>query len=95
MTADAVFSNDFTMPTLGNLSENLNSLFLIQQTSPMIIKTGNIIVLYITCSNPISKNFENHVSEAVLPSTRALYCYAKDNLVIFVECNILLHCQLF
>ena len=21
--------------------------------------------------------------------------YAKDNLVIFVECNILLHCQLF
>ena len=82
MTADAVFSDVFTMPNLGNLSENLNSLFLIQQTrhtcctlcGNRIIKTGNIIVLYITCSNPISKNFENHVSEAVLPSTRALYC---------------------
>ena len=82
MTADAVFSDIFTIRTLGNLSENLNSLFLIQQTSQTcctlcgkrIIKTGNIIVLYITCSNPISTNFENHVSEAVLPSTRALYC---------------------
>ena len=82
MTADAVFSDVFTMRTLGNLSGNLNSLFLIQQTSHTcctlcgnrIIKTGNTIVLYITCSNPISKNFENHVSEAVLPSTRALYC---------------------
>ena len=82
MTADAVFSDVFTMPTPGNLSENLNSLFLIQQTSHAcctlcgnrIIKTGNISVPYITCSNPISKNFENHVSEAVLPSTRALFC---------------------
>ena len=70
MTADAVFSDVFTMPTLGHLSENLNSLFLIQQTSHTcctlcgnrIIKTGNTIVLYITCSNPISKNFENHAS---------------------------------
>ena len=82
MTADAVFSDVFTMRTLSNLSENLNSLSLIQQTSHTcctlcgnrIIKTGNTIVLYITCSNSISKNFENHVSEAVLPSTRALYC---------------------
>ena len=82
MTADAVFSDIFTIRTLGNLSENLNSLFLIQQTSQKcctlcgnrIIKTGNIIILYITCSNPISTNLENHVSEAVLPSTRALYC---------------------
>ena len=82
MTADAVFSEVFTMRTLGNLNENLNSLFLIQQTSHMcctlcgnrIIKTGNTIVLYSACSNPISKNFENHISEAVLPSSRALYC---------------------
>ena len=82
MTAEAVFSDIFTMGTLGTLSDDLKSLLLIQQTSRticslctnQIVKTAGIVVLYITCPNLRPIDFENHVSEAVLPNTRALYC---------------------
>ena len=82
MTDDAVFSDIFTTRTIGNLSDELKSLFLIQQRSQsscslcgnQIVKTARIIVLYITCPNLRSTEFKNHVSEAVLPNTSALYC---------------------
>ena len=82
MTANAVFSDIFTLNTVGELSEDLKSLFVVQQCNQsccascgnqIIYKTG-IFVLYITCPNIISTQFANHVSEAVLPHSRALYC---------------------
>ena len=86
MTADAVFSDIFTMRTVGNLSDDLKSLFLIQQRSQTscslcarhIVKIAGILVLYITCPILRSRDFENYVLEAVLPNTRALYCEICD-----------------
>ena len=82
MTANAVFSDIFTLSTVGVLSEGLNSLFVVQQCNQsccgscgnQIIHNTSIFVLYITCPNMISSQFSNHVSEAVLPHSRALYC---------------------
>ena len=82
MTADAVFSGMFTMRTVANLTDDLKSLFPIQQRTQsscslcgnQMIKTASIIVLYIMCPNLRSADFESHVSEAVPPNTRALYC---------------------
>lgn len=82
MTANAVFSDIFTMRNVGSLSDDLKSLFLIQQRSQtccslctnQIVKTAGIMVLYITSPNLRSIDFENQLSEAVLPDTGALYC---------------------
>ena len=82
MTANAVFSDIFTLSTVGVLSEDLKSLFVVQQCNQscctscgnQIIYSTTIFVLYITCPNIISTQFANHVSEAVLPHSRALYC---------------------
>ena len=82
MTANAVFSDIFTLNTVGVLSEDLKSLFVVQQCNQsccascgkqIIYKTGTF-VLYITCPNIISTQFANHVSEAVLPHSSGLYC---------------------
>ena len=82
MTANAVFSDIFTLSTVGVLSEDLKSLFVVQQCNQsccascdnQIIYNTSIFVLYITCPNIISTEFANHVSEAVLPHSSALYC---------------------
>ena len=82
MTANAVFSDIFTLSTVGVLSEELKSLFVVQQCNQscctscgnQIIHNTSIFVLYITCPNIISTQFSNHVSEAVLLHNRALYC---------------------
>ena len=82
MTANAVFSDIFTLSTVGVLSEDLKSLFVVQQCNHscctlcgnQILYNASIFVLYITCSNIISTQFANHVSEAVLPQSRGLYC---------------------
>ncbi|CAH3114643.1 unnamed protein product, partial [Porites lobata] len=67
MTANAVFSDIFTLNTVGELSEDLKSLFVVQQCNQsccascgnqIIYKTG-IFVLYITCPNIISTQFAN------------------------------------
>ena len=58
------------------------SLFVVQQCNHscctscgnQIIYDTSIFVLYITCPNIISTEFANHVSEAVIPHSRALYC---------------------
>ena len=81
MTASAVFSDIFTLSTVGVLSEDLKSLFVVQQCNQsccsscgnQIIYNASIFVLYITCPNIISSHFANHVSEAVLPHSRAIY----------------------
>ncbi|CAH3186820.1 unnamed protein product, partial [Porites lobata] len=67
MTANAVFSDIFTLNTVGELSEDLKSLFVVQQCNQsrcascgnqIIYKTG-IFLLYITCPNIISTQFAN------------------------------------
>ena len=57
MTADAVFSDIFTLNTVGVMTQELESLFLIQ--APLSLHHNQ---------------FENYVSEAVLPNSRTLYC---------------------
>ena len=82
MTDHAVFSDIFTTRTFEDLSDDLKSLFLVQQCNQsccslygsQIVKKPSIIVLYITCANLRSTAFENYVSEAVLPNSSALYC---------------------
>lgn len=82
MSADAVFSDIFTLNTVGIMTRQLESLFLIQQRNQSfcslcnneIIKNTSIFVLYITFQNLGHSLFENYVSEAILPSSRALYC---------------------
>ena len=38
------------------------------------MKSKSLVVLYITCPNIITAQYENYVCEAVLPSSRLLYC---------------------
>ncbi|RMX43389.1 hypothetical protein pdam_00026025, partial [Pocillopora damicornis] len=67
MTANAVFSDIFTMQAFGDLTSDLKSLFLIQQCNQtcctlcnnQILKTTSTIVLYITCPNILPTEFEN------------------------------------
>ena len=39
-----------------------------------IVKSTSLVVLYITCPNIITTQYENYVCEAVLPNSRPLYC---------------------
>ena len=82
MSADAVFSDIFTLDTVGMMTEELKSLFLIQQSNQSvcsscnnaIIKNTAIFVLYINSPNLPHNGLENYVSEAILPNSSALYC---------------------
>ena len=82
MSDNAVFSDIFTLNTVGVMTQELKPLFLIQQTDQSIctscnntiVKETTIFVLYITSVNMTHRTFENYVSEAILPSTSALYC---------------------
>ena len=75
MSADAVFSDIFRANTIGVLTDDIESMFLIQQCSQsscslcrnQIRTNTNIFVLYITCPNIISTQFENYVAEAFFP----------------------------
>ena len=67
MTANAVFSDIFTMQTFGDLTNALKSSFLIEQCNQtcctlcnnQIVKTTGTIVLYITCPNILPSEFKN------------------------------------
>ena len=82
MSAHAVFSDIFTLNTVGTMNQQLESLFLIQQKNQSvcssynneIVKNTCIFVIYITCQNLGHGVFENCVCDAILPSSRALFC---------------------
>ena len=82
MSADAVFSDIFTLNTVGVMTEELRSVFFIQQSNQSIcsscnnaiIKSTSIFVLYIISLNLHYNQFEDSVSGAILPSSRTLYC---------------------
>ena len=82
MSADAVFSDIFRINTVGDMTDELKSLFLIDQRNlstcslcnNLIERHTNIFVLYITCENLVSEKLENYVCEAILPISSALYC---------------------
>jgi len=82
MSAHAVFSDIFTLNTVETMNQQLESLFLIQQKNwsvcsscnNEIVKNTCIFVIYITCQNLGHSLFENCVCDAILPSSRALFC---------------------
>ena len=83
MSANAVYSNIFTLNTVGAMTQELKSLFLIEQSyqsicsvcNNAVIKKTSIFVLFITSLNLHQKRFESYVSEAILSAkTSALYC---------------------
>ena len=82
MSAHAVFSDIFTLNTVGTMNQQLESLFLIQQKNQSvcsscnneIVKNTCLFVIYITCQNLGHGVFENCVCDAILPSSRALFC---------------------
>ena len=82
MSAHAVFSDIFTLNTVGTMNQQLESLFLIQQKNQSvcsscnneIVKNTGIFVIYITCQSLGHSVFENCVCDAILPSSRALFC---------------------
>ena len=82
MSDHAVFSDIFTLNTVGEMTQELKPLFLIQQTDQSIctscnnsiVKETTVFVLYITSVNMTHRKFENYVSEAILPRSAALYC---------------------
>ena len=67
MSAHAVFSDIFTLNTVGTMNQQLESLFLIQQKNQSvcsfcnneIVKNTCIFVIYITCQNLGHSLFEN------------------------------------
>ena len=68
--------------TVGKMTDELRSLFLIDQhnlstsslCNNLIEKHTNIFILYITYENLFSEQFEKYVCEAILPISSALYC---------------------
>lgn len=82
MSADAVFSDIFKLSTVGVMTEELQSLFLVKESNQSvcslcnnaIIKNTSIFVIFITCQNWGHSLFDNYVSEAILPSSKALFC---------------------
>lgn len=82
MSDRAVFSDIFTLNTVGMMTQELKALFLIQQTDQSIctscdnriVKEATIFVLYLTSVNITHRKFENYVSEAILPNSAALFC---------------------
>ena len=82
MSADTVFSDIFTLNTVGTMTEELKSLFIVQQTNQSvcsfcnnaIIKKSSVFVVYITSPDLSENSFENYVSEAILPNSSPLYC---------------------
>ena len=103
MTADAVFSDIFTTRAFGDLTNDLKSLFLIQQCNQtcctvcnnQIVKTTSTIVLYITCPNILPTEFKNCVSKAALPNSSPFFViHVKGILVMFPLCNIFLPIEL-
>ena len=82
MSANAVFSDIFRLNTVGAMTQELKSLFLIQQSnqsvcsfcSNALVKETNVFVLYLTFANLLQSQFETYVSEAILPNSCRLYC---------------------
>ena len=82
MSADAVFSDIFKLSTVGVMTQELQSLFLVKERNQSvcslcnnaIIKNTSIFVIYITCQNWGHSLFGDYVSEAILPSSKALFC---------------------
>lgn len=83
MSTNAVFSDTFRLNTVGSMTElELKSLFLIQQSnqsvcsfcSNVLVKETDVFILYLTFANLLQNQFENYVSEAILPNSSALYC---------------------
>ena len=67
MSADAVFSDIFTLTAVGVMTEELKSLFLIQQSNQSICSScNNAIILYMTSLNLHYNQFEDYVSGAIL-----------------------------
>ena len=70
MSADAVFSDIFTLNTVLIMTEELKSLFLLQQTNQSVCslcnnpieKKSSVFVVYITCPDLYQNSFENYVS---------------------------------
>lgn len=105
MTANAVFSDIFTMQAFGDLTSDLKSLFLIQQCNQtcctlcnnQILKTTSTIVLYILlvqifCPLNLKTVFQKLLC---LIAAHFFVMHVKGILVIFQVCNILLPCQNF
>ena len=82
MSTNAVFSDTFRLNTVGAMTElKLKSLFLIQQSnqsvcsfcSNVLVKETDVFILYLTFANLLQNQFENYVSEAILPNSSTLY----------------------
>ena len=83
VSTNAVFSDTFRLNTVGAMTElELKSLFLIQKSnqsvcsfcSNVLVKETDVFVLYLTFANLLQNQFENYVSEAILPNSSTLYC---------------------
>ena len=104
MTANAIFSDIFTMQTFRDLTNDFKSLFLIQQcnqtcctlSNNQIVKTTSTNVLYITCPNILPTQFKTVFQKLLcLIADPFFVIHVKGILVIFQLCNILLPCQNF
>ena len=86
MSANAVFSEVFQVNTFGELTFDWKSLFPIQhsnhsicsQCNQQIIKSTDVVVLYITHQHIHQNGFESSVSEAMLPNINKLCSLPKS-----------------
>ena len=85
VSTNAVFSDTFRLNTVGAVTGlELKSLFLIQQSNQSVCSfcsnvlecKGNrrIYTLLDSVANLLQNQFENYVSEAILPNSSTLYC---------------------
>ena len=80
---DAVFSDIFTLNTIGAMTDELKSLFLVQQSNQTvcsscnnpIVNNTNVFVLYITSLSLDETQFESDICRALLPNSNSLFCH--------------------
>ena len=80
---DAVFSDIFTLNTVGAMTDELKSLFLVQQSNQTvcsscnnpIVSNTNVFVLYITSLSLNETQFESDICRALLPNSNSLFCH--------------------
>lgn len=80
---DAVFSDIFTLNTVGAMTDELKSLFLVQQSNQTVcsscnnpvVSITNVFVFYITSLSLDETQFESDICRAILPNSNSLFCH--------------------
>ena len=108
MSGGAVFTNIFRLNTVGSMTQELKSLFLVQWrdhstclscNNNSVVNKATSFVVYITSPNLLQTKFENCICAVMLrnsrDSKRLTVIFVKRTVEIHQRYNVVLHFQHF